>query len=259
MKRCFTPAAPLLAAFLSLAALLPSAALPQQVVQVQPVSAAAESRMQPLSPETLGDLAMIHQQYITAIEDYRQAPPNSAVIWNKIGMAYHHLFAMDEAKRDYERALRLRPDYPEALNNLGAVFYAKRNYKKAIRYYLRALRLEPGSAPIYSNLGTAWFARHKTQQGLDAYRKAFALDPSVFENSVQLVSESLPVHERAQQDFCMAELFASSGRLDRALEYLRKALDEGFSDRKKILEDRTLAQLRTTPQFAQLMTEQKLR
>ena len=34
-------------------------------------------------------------------------------------------------------------------------------------------------------------------------------------------------------------------------------IDEGFSDRKKILEDHTLATLRATPEFAELMTEQK--
>jgi tetratricopeptide (TPR) repeat protein len=255
MKRCFVQTAQfaVVILFLSPAGTPPFAASAQQVTEI------AESRPPILSPETRGDLAMIHQQYIAAIEDYRQAPVASAVIWNKIGMAYHHLFAMDEARRDYEHALKLRPEYPEALNNLGAVYYAKKNYKKAIKYYRRALHLDPSSAPIYSNMGTAYFAQHKTEKGLDAYRKAFALDPNVFENSVQLVSESLPARARAEQDYCMAELFASSGRLDRALEYLRKALDEGFDDRKKILEDRTLAQLRTTPEFAQLMNEQKLR
>lgn len=254
MKRCCVQAAQLglLVVFLTPAGSL--AAWPQTESSLSRTTAATT-----LSPEMLGDLAMLHQQYIAAIEDYREGPQNSAVIWNKIGMAYHHLFAMDVARRYYEQALRLRPNYPEALNNLGAIYYAKKNYKKAEKYYRKALRFDTKSAPIYSNLGTAYFAQHKTEKGLDAYREAFALDPNVFENSVQLVTESLPVRERAEQDYCMAELFAASGRLDRALEYLRKALNEGFDDRKKILADQTLAHLRATPQFAELMTEQKLR
>lgn len=219
----------------------------------------ASSPSQMLTPEVRGDLAMVRQQYVAAIEAYEHGSMSSPVIWNKIGMAYHHLFAMDEARRDYQRALRLRPDYPEALNNLGAVFYAKKEYKKAIRYYRRALHLDPRAAAVYSNLGTAYFAEHKVDEGLEAYRTAFALDPHVFEASVALVSESLPARERAFQDYCMATLFAQSGQIERALDYLRRALDEGFDDRKKILADQTLASLRATPQFAQLMNEQKLR
>jgi tetratricopeptide (TPR) repeat protein len=175
-------------------------------------------------------------------------------------MAYHHLFAVDQARRDYERALQLRPDYPEALNNLGAIYYAKKNYGKAIKYYGKALQFDPKSAAVYSNLGTAYFARGKVTLGIDAYRSAFTLDSRVFEStSALLVNESLPAHDRAQQDYCLAKLFAQSGKNQEAIQYLRKALNEGFTDRKKILDDRTLASLRTTPEFSQLMTEEKLR
>lgn len=211
-----------------------------------------------LTPELRGDLAMAHQQYLQAIDAYSQVPAKSATLWNKLGMAYHHLFAMDEARRDYQRALQLRPEYPEAMNNLGAIYYARKNYGRAIHYYRKALQLNPNSAPIYSNLGTAWFARGKVVQGIEAYQTAFRLDPKVFESgSALLVNESLPAHDRAQQDYCLAKLFAASGKNEEAIEYLRKALDEGFTDRKKILEDQTLASVRATREFAQLMTEQQ--
>ena len=211
-----------------------------------------------LSPELRGDLAMARQQYLAAIDAYREGPADSAVIWNKLGMAYHHLFAMDEAKRDYQHALRLRHDYPEALNNLGAVYYGKGDFHKAEKYYARALRLSDKSAAVYSNLGTVYFAQRKVAQGLAAYRTAFALDPHVFEDSLpQLVTESLPARARAQQDYCLAEVFAQAGHYDRAIDFLRRALNEGFDDRKKILADQTLASLRAMPAFTQLMTEQQ--
>jgi tetratricopeptide (TPR) repeat protein len=221
---------------------------------------AAPSSPTPLSPEARGDLAMARQQYLAAIDDYRQAPQDSPVIWNKMGMAYHHVFAIDEAKRDYQRALRLRPKYPQALNNLGAVYYAEKNYRKAEKYYRKALRLDPAAASVYSNLGTSYFAHKKVKRGIAAYQRAFALDPHVFEgNSVQLVPEPLPARDRAQQDYCLARLFAQSGHNRQAIDYLRKALDEGFANRKELLEDSTLASLRATPEFTRLMTEQKLR
>jgi tetratricopeptide (TPR) repeat protein len=201
---------------------------------------------------------MARQQYMAAIEAYREAPANSPEVWDKMGMAWHHLFAMEEARRDYQHALRLRPNYPEALNNLGAVYYAKRDYRKAVKYYRKALRLKPGSAAALSNLGTAYFALGKPALGLDAYRDAFAHDPRVFDRgSTLMVIEPLPPRDRAQQDFCLAQVFAASGRATQAIDYLRRALNEGFADRKKLLEDETLATLRATPAFSQLLVEQK--
>jgi len=213
-----------------------------------------------LTPEARGDLAMVRQEYVTAIDFYRRAPQDSATVWNKLGMAWHHLFAMEEAKRAYERALHLRPNYPEVLNNLGAVYYAERNYKKAVRYYRKALALEPESATIYSNLGTAYFAEQKYDKGLLAYQSAFARDPTVFNDAGSVnVTEPLSSHGRAQQDYCIARIFAESGKTEIALDYLRRALDEGFEDRRRLFGDQTLASLRATPEFVRLMSEQQLR
>lgn len=232
-----------------------------------PPGCAAQAQMEPVeakhvivTPELRGDLFMARQQYIDAIAAYREAPANDAEIWNKLGLAYHHLFAMNQARRDYLHALKLRPKYPEALNNLGAIYYARRSYHKAEKYYLKALALDPKQPSIYSNLGTAYFADGKANKGIAAYRTAFALDPDIFSgNSQQLVAETLPARDRARQDFCIAKLLAQSGHIPQAIDYLRKALDEGFDDRKEIMQDRTLASLRATPEFSQLMAEQKLR
>ena len=254
MQRCFTDAM----RFLLFAAAATPMATPVFAASPQLPPSSPTAVTVELSPEMRGDLAMAHEQYLEAISDYQQADLHSPVVWNKLGMAYHHLFAMDEARRDYVRALAMRPDYPEALNNLGAVYYAKKSYRRAEKYYRKALALDPNSAVIYSNLGTAYFARGKYNQGIEAYRTAFALDPTVFDTTnPQFISESLPSHERAEQDYCLARLFAQSGHNKEAIEYLRKAFDDGFTDRKKLLEDQTLASLRATPEFAELMTEEK--
>lgn len=199
---------------------------------------------------------MVRQQYVQAIEAYREAPMN-AVIWNKIGIAYHHMLAFDEARKDYERALMIQPNYPEAINNLGAAYFAQRNYKKAIRLYRQASKLMPHSAVISANLGTAYFARGHFRDGMEAYQTAFALDPNVFESdSVQTIPGGVNSHDRARQDYCLAELFAESGMRDRAIEYLRKAFNEGFNDRNRLMQDSVFAQLRKTADFAHLMAEQ---
>ncbi len=212
-----------------------------------------------MPPETRGDLLMARGEYVQAVDAYRQVSPMSAVVWNKLGIAWHHLSAVDEAKRDYERALLIRPNYPEAINNLGATYFEQKDYKKAIKLYRHALQLMPDSAVVAANLGAAYFARGKYKPGIIAYRKAFEMDPSVFSDQAMTVRGGTTPEDRAQQDYCLAELFAQAGMKEYAIDYLRKAFDEGFRNRNRVMQDAVFAQLRKTADFAHLMAEQKQR
>jgi tetratricopeptide (TPR) repeat protein len=213
-----------------------------------------------ITPETLGDLLMIHRQYLAAIEAYQRAPRDSAVVWNKLGIAYQHMYALDIAKLQYEKSLSINPKYPEALNNLGTVYYGQQNYHKAEKYYHKAIHLKPHDASFYSNLGTAYFADHDYKRGIAAYRKAFSIDPEVFiGNSLQRVTEMGPTDEQVKLDYSLAELYAQNSMFGPAIYYLRLAFIAGFKDNKKLLEDTSFAKLRLTTQFHLLLTEEHVK
>ena len=209
-----------------------------------------------VSPETRGDLLMVHHQYMQALEEYAKVPNTSAEIWNKMGVAYHHMFAIEQAKRNYARALSLKPDMADALSNLGSIYFSEKDYKRAEKYYRRALKVRPTSAVVYHNLGMLYFVRGKVSEGADAFKQAFAIDPSSMDNDPeQSISEPLTQQERARESFCLAELFARQGQSDRALEYLHRAFDEGFTDRKRLIDDPAFSAMRGSAEFAQLASE----
>jgi tetratricopeptide (TPR) repeat protein len=228
----------------------------------QTVSLASPPRVDidSLNPETLGDLMMIHQRYLAAIEAYQRAPHDSAIVWNKLGIAYQHLYALDIAKLQYEKALQINPTYPEAINNLGTVYYGQQNYHKAEVYYLKAIKLKPNCASFYSNLGTAYFADHNYKRGMAAYRKAFSIDPEVFiSDPLERVSEMGPVEEQITLNYALAKMYAQAGMADAAIHYLRMAFMDGFNDTKKLMDDKSFATLRNTAQFRLLMTEEHVK
>ncbi len=226
--------------------------------QGQPAAVSPKPVSPNIPPEEYGDILMARQKYQAAIAAYNQVPGKSAVIWNKIGVAYQHLFALDQAEKSYLHALHMRRNYPEALNNLGTVYFARKEYREAEKCYKRAARLEPSTAVFSMNLGTVYFAEKKMRQGAEAYRAAFAVDPSVFKpDNAQDIPEPSSPKEKAGQYYCMAELFARAGMNAQAIDLLRKSFDEGFTDRKRLLEDRDFAGLRNTSAFSQLMQEQK--
>lgn len=208
-----------------------------------------------LSPESRGDIYMARKMFREAAEAYREGPADSPVLANKVGIAYHQMLQMDLAKRQYERAIKMKRDYAEAINNLGTVYYAKKSYRRATSQYMKALRLTPRSASIYSNLGTAYFARKKYKEAADAYQEALALDPDVFEHksSAGVLLQERSVSERAKFHYYMAKNYAKAGQHDRALIYLRKALEEGFQERQKLREDPEFAAMREAPEFQELL------
>jgi len=209
----------------------------------------------PLTPEARGDVYMARKMYREAIESYEQAPQDSAVVWNKLGIAYHQMMQLDAAMKRYRRAIRLDAKYPEAINNLGTIYYAEKRYGKATGSYKHALKLAPASASIYSNLGTAYFAERRYKEAWEAYNTAFQLDPEVFEhrNTYGVLLQERTVEERARFHYYLAKIYARQGQQERALQYIRKALEEGFADRKKFLQDPEFAALRDLPEFKELL------
>ncbi|HEY0786529.1 MAG TPA: tetratricopeptide repeat protein [Acidobacteriaceae bacterium] len=252
------------AAILSCALLQLLLALPSQAQSADPQTAdpqtVSTSRQRPsLSLEEQADLLMARGSYARALDLYKQVEPRSPAVWNKMGTAYHHLFAVDEALNDYKMAVALNPHYAEAYNNIGAVYYSKRKYPAAEKAYKRALRFRPDAAGTYLNLGTLYFAEGKYKQGALAYQQAIKFDPEIFRTGkLQTVEEPASREQRMSTAFYLAEVYASAGRVDEALASLRRALLDGFTDRKRLMEDKELSSLRETTEFHQLLVQQHL-
>jgi tetratricopeptide (TPR) repeat protein len=209
-----------------------------------------------LTPEERGDILMARKMYREAVDVYREGSSDSAVLHNKVGIAFHQMIQLDLAKKEYEKAVKLNPQYAEAVNNLGAIYYGQKSYRRAVRQYQKALVITPKAASIHSNLGSAYFARKEYAKAAAAYQTALQLDPEVFEhhNSYGTLLQERSTTERAKFHYYLAKTYAKAGMNDRALLYIRKALEEGFTDRKKFMEEVEFINLRVTPEFQQLMT-----
>ncbi len=215
--------------------------------------------MQEVPADQKADILMARGEYAAAINAYQQGNLKSAIVWNNIGMAYHHLFALEEARKAYQQSLTLNPRFAPAANNLAAVYYGQHEYRVAEHWYKKALKHTSESAVIYCNLGTAYFAQDKMKKGIKMYQKAFAIDPEVFApNRAAMVEGGGSREQRVAINYYIAQTFASAGKQEQALLYLRKAMDEGFRDRKRLDEDKDFAVLRTTPEFKQLLDQENL-
>jgi Tfp pilus assembly protein PilF len=210
-------------------------------------------RPQPTS-EQLADALMMHQRYQAAIEAYKKAPSDSPSVWNKMGIAYQLMFNLDDAARCYQASLKIDPRNATVLNNLGTVFDSLKEYGAAERMYRRALQVDPNSALVEKNLGTSLLAQHKYKKGWEVYKAALALDPNIFKhNSGVTVDHPGSIQERGAMNYYLAKGCVRAGMNSEAIDYLRMAVNEGFTNSKKIAADGEFAALRGIPAFQQLL------
>jgi tetratricopeptide (TPR) repeat protein len=212
--------------------------------------------------EKRGDECREQKVYPDAVDYYRVALTKvedkapRAVLHNKIGIAKLQVGEYQNARKSFQRAVKLNHKYAEAYNNLGAVLFLENNYDKAIQQYLRALRLREDDASFHSNLATAYFMQKKIPEALKEYRRALQLDPAVFERTSQTgISAQLSAPEnRAYYNYLLARMYAQAGDIERSFLHLRKAMEDGYKGINNVYKDAEFAALRKDRRFAELMT-----
>jgi tetratricopeptide (TPR) repeat protein len=196
--------------------------------------------------------------YLDALDYYHAAlgkKPNDARLLNKIGITELMTQHYKEARKSFERSIRSDHEFADAYNNLGVILYESKKYGAAIKEYQRAIAKDSDSASFFSNLGAAYFSKREFDPAVAAYQHALEIDPDVFMRTSRTgVQAQLPSPEdRARYDYTVAKLYAKMGLSDQSLEYLKKAMEDGYKDLKNVYKDVEFAQLRKNPRFTELM------
>jgi predicted O-linked N-acetylglucosamine transferase (SPINDLY family) len=180
---------------------------------------------------------------ITQLEAATHKSPEDPTLWCSLGAAYRHADRYADAELAYRRALSLKPDYPQALSNLGEWCLAQRRIEAALDWFDQALAVAPDFFEARLNKTAALFelgryeeARHlaeqlvedhparpeahlnlgnvlvhtgKIKQGSAHYRKALQLRPGYIE-----------------AHFNLACLFGTPDELANAIGYLERQIQE---------------------------------
>jgi tetratricopeptide (TPR) repeat protein len=222
--------------------------------QVQPPSKDATAA----ELEKRGDELRAEKGYLDSLDYFRAAlakSPDNAPVLNKVGIVELQLHRDREATKYFDLALKKDHKFAEAYNNLGVADYERHKYGSAIKQYKKALELLPDSASFYNNLGAAYFAKKDFQRASEAYTQALRLDPLILEHTSRngIAAQMASPDDRAHYDYVLAKLYAKMGDSDHSLQYLRKALEDGYKAVNDALTDPEFADLRKDARFTDLM------
>jgi tetratricopeptide (TPR) repeat protein len=215
------------------------------------------AKSRPLSFEERADIYMARKSYEDAVDYYYRALKQDhfadAIVWNKLGIAYQQLQNYRASRKAYSQAMRQQKNYTEPLNNIGTTYFMQDKYGKSVKYYLRALKLNPNSASYHLNLGTSYFHMKKYKESVEEYRTALSLNPNIFAAHSAVGTTIEARGTDPEYYFYLGKVFASLGRADEAVRSLRRALEDGFKDRKRILDDPDFMKISQNPAYVELM------
>lgn len=202
--------------------------------------------------ENQGDNLRSRKLYLDSIDYYRAAIKKSdtAVLRNKVGISLLLLRRDSEARKEFQKAIKLDKDYAEAYNNLGALYYNGHRWGPAIKEYKKAIKLDDSSASFHSNLGTAYFSEKDFNRAVKEYQRAMELDPQIFDRQASggVAVKLITSNDLGHFHYVMAQMYGQHGNAERCRYYLSKANEEGYPI-KDALRDGVFAGLRKDPNF----------
>jgi Tfp pilus assembly protein PilF len=106
-----------------------------------------------------------------------RARPEYAEAHNNLGIAFETRGRTAEAEAEYRAALQSRPSHAAAHNNLGRLLLAQGAVPQAAAEFRAALRTRPDHPDALYNLGRALMASGQTRDAVQQWKRAIAARP----------------------------------------------------------------------------------
>jgi tetratricopeptide (TPR) repeat protein len=140
----------------------------------------------PLIQMNLGTALAAQGRQAEAIDHLREAVrlvPDYTDALSDLGAALGSSGQFDEAINVLSKAVRLAPDFAVARCNLGDALSLKGRFEEAITQYQEALRLKPDIPGAHYHLGIALGALGHLDEAIDHFQEALRLNPGYVEAS----------------------------------------------------------------------------
>ena len=104
--------------------------------------------------------------------------PNLVDAYFGLGLVYESSQQYEKAIENYMRAIEIDPEYIQGYLGLGFDYVFLNQFDKAINYLQKALEIDPEQPVVYNNLGFVYSSLRQYQQAVVYYQKSLELDPS---------------------------------------------------------------------------------
>ena len=184
----------------------------------------------------------MYRDVFTLYETTLARNPASWVAHLNLGTALDEAGRTEESLPHLQRALELKPGFPETLNSLGNLLNRLGRSREALPLLEQAVRIQPRFAVAHNTLGVSLMALERADDGIAEFRRALAINPALANARVNCgwalgnqgrIAEAVEQFEQArrlQPDLADVEVkwaltFAMHDRLPEALPHFERAVE----------------------------------
>ncbi len=139
----------------------------------------AEDSVTAASPDSPTD-ALLSLELRQRIENAQQrtvTEPGNYLAWVELGNAWYDSDSPKQAIEAYDRALALKPDNSDVLNDQGAMYRQMGDFRHALSNFEKALTIDPGNLESLYNMGHIYaFDLKQTARALEIWKRYLTLD-----------------------------------------------------------------------------------
>lgn len=117
---------------------------------------------------------LVFWQYVSSAFNDRLPVANT-----NLGNVYLGRGMFDDAERKYKAALKINPDFTDALSDLGIVYSEVNRLDEAEAVLKRALALKPDSAPAHNNLAIVYVKKGLLEEAEAGFKTAIKIQPNL--------------------------------------------------------------------------------
>ncbi|MDZ7291993.1 MAG: SpoIIE family protein phosphatase [candidate division KSB1 bacterium] len=94
------------------------------------------------------------------------------------GLRHYKNQRFDDAIAEFEKAIRLYPDFKEAYSILGNAYFRNRMFEKAAKAYARVKEMDPHDTTAYENMGVIYANRGDYMGAMREWQRVLEIDPN---------------------------------------------------------------------------------
>lgn len=199
---------------------------------------------------------------------------DKAPVYYHIGLAAFQNDMAEEAIQPLFEAVRLNPKDPKANAVLKKALAAQQMRKKAIATVQKQLKQDNKNPALYYQLGNLYGAQGDLDQALIQFETALSIEPEftraitdlagilahqkAYEKAITCYKKALALEPRnAIFSYIIACLYALQNKTEDSIDWLKKAIQQGYDDWWLITTDKDLENIRGSDQYRKIIEKHK--
>lgn len=130
-----------------------------------------------LSSESLTQLLSSIEEVLAPYASDSSFKDNLSYLHSLLGDMYSSNFQMEEALKEWKKALELNPEFPEVHFNLGVYYNGKNQLEEASEEFEKALMANNYFLNAYNALGNVYMRMGENQKAVETLSKALEINP----------------------------------------------------------------------------------